>query len=98
MVVRSIITPWGQAKLQQATTEESLFRICSLADLHRPPPKPRAFPCYHFHPAQRVRKLLRHDRNSDVISVSKSCSTLQRAAMWRLTSTKLEGPIDHREA
>jgi hypothetical protein len=24
---------WGEAKLQQATTEESLFRVCMLANL-----------------------------------------------------------------
>jgi hypothetical protein len=34
MVVRCIISLWGNAKLQQATTEESLFRVRSLADLH----------------------------------------------------------------
>lgn len=33
MMVRSGMTLWGKAKLQQATTEESLFRVCSLADL-----------------------------------------------------------------
>ena len=43
---------WGEAKLQQATTEESLFRICSPANLHSPSntpapttnsPKPESF-------------------------------------------------------